>query len=233
MNRPPILITKALKIGAAMSFKDRADAGRQLAARLRSYKGAPCVLLALPRGGVPIAAKVAIQLKAPIDLILVRKIGLPGQPELAMGAIVDSDPPVVVRNGDVVHLARVSERAFQDVQDREWAEIKRRRRLYLDGRKKISIEGQIAIVLDDGVATGATTRVALQAVRQSKPKKLILAVPVGPTETIEALRSEADEVICLEAYDDFSAIGNFYEDFAQVTDSEVTALLARHSEPPG
>lgn len=232
MYRPPI-ITKILKIGAAMSFKDRADAGRQLAARLLSYKGGACVLLALPRGGVPIAAEVAIQLKAPIDLILVRKIGLPGQPELAMGAIVDCDPPVVVRNEDVIRLGRVSERAFQAVQDREWAEIKRRRWLYLGGRKKISLEGRIAIVLDDGVATGATTRAALQALRQAKPKKLILAVPVGPTETIEALRSEADDVICLEVYDDFGAIGNFYEDFAQVTDAEVTALLARHSESTG
>lgn len=232
MHRLPI-ITKTRKIGAAMSFKDRADAGRQLAARLLSYKGAPCVLLALPRGGVPIATEVATQLNAPIDLILVRKIGLPGQPELAMGAIVDCNPPVVVRNEDVVHMAHVSEHAFQAVQDREWAEIKRRRRLYLGGRKKISIEGRIAIVLDDGVATGATTRAALQAVRQAKPKKLILAVPVGPTETVESLRSEADEVICLEAYDEFGAIGNFYEDFAQVADAEVTDLLAHHSESAG
>ncbi|HTV32254.1 MAG TPA: phosphoribosyltransferase [Methylocella sp.] len=211
-------------------FDDRADAGRKLAARLSAYKGQSCVLLALPRGGVPVAAEVASVLGAPIDLVLVRKIGVPSQPELAMGAIADGASPLVVRNEDVIRLARVSECSFETAQNREWAEIERRRGLYLGDRKRIPIAGRIAIVIDDGIATGATTKAALKALRQAKPKRLILAVPVGPVETIEALRADADEVIVLEAYEDFGAIGHFYNDFAQVSDQEVRALLARHPE---
>jgi putative phosphoribosyl transferase len=211
-----------------MSFKNRSDAGKQLAARLAHYKGQPVVLLALPRGGVPVAAEVASVLGAPIDLVLVRKIGVPMQPELAMGAIVDGDPPVVVRNEDVIRLARVDEGSFQAVCDRELAEIERRRRLYLGGRNRIGVEGRVVIVIDDGIATGATTRAALRAIRARKPQKLILAVPVGPTDTIEAMREEADEVLCLEIYADFSAIGYFYEDFRQTTDQEVIGILAKH-----
>jgi putative phosphoribosyl transferase len=211
-----------------MSFKNRSDAGRNLAARLAHYKGQPVVLLALPRGGVPVAAEVAAVLGAPIDLVLVRKIGVPLQPELAMGAIVDGDPPVVVRNEDVIRLAGVDEGSFQAVCDRELAEIERRRRLYLGGRNRIGVEGRVVIVIDDGIATGATTRAALRAIRSRKPQKLILAVPVGPTDTIEAMREEADEVLCLEIYADFSAIGYFYDDFRQTTDQEVIGILAKH-----
>jgi putative phosphoribosyl transferase len=211
-----------------MSFKNRSDAGRKLAARLAHYKGQPVVLLALPRGGVPVAAEVAAVLGAPIDLVLVRKIGVPMQPELAMGAVVDGDPPVVVRNEDVIRLAGVDEGSFQAVCDRELAEIERRRRLYLGGRNRIGVEGRVVIVIDDGIATGATTRAALRAIRARKPQKLILAVPVGPTDTIEAMREEADEVLCLEIYADFSAIGYFYDDFRQTTDQEVIDILAKH-----
>jgi putative phosphoribosyl transferase len=211
-----------------MSFKNRSDAGRKLAARLAHYKGQPVVLLALPRGGVPVAAEVAAVLGAPIDLVLVRKIGVPMQPELAMGAIVDGDPPVVVRNEDVIRLAGVDESSFQAVCDRELAEIERRRRLYLGGRNRLGVEGRVVIVIDDGVATGATTRAALRAIRMRQPQKLILAVPVGPTDTIEAMREEADEVLCLEIYADFSAIGYFYDDFRQTTDQEVIDILAKH-----
>jgi putative phosphoribosyl transferase len=214
-----------------MPFKNRADAGRQLAARLTPYKGQPVVLLALPRGGVPVAAEVAAVLGAPVDLVLVRKIGLPSQPELAMGAIVDGDPPVVVRNEDIIQLAGVDERGFAAVRDSELAEIARRRRLYLGGRDRISVKDKIAIVIDDGIATGATTRAALRAIRMRQPKKLILAVPVGPTDTIEAMWEEADEVLCLEIYADFGAIGYFYDDFRQTTDEEVIETLARFAGP--
>ena len=214
-----------------MSFKNRSDAGRKLAARLAKYKGQEPVLLALPRGGVPVAAEVAAALGVPIDLVLVRKIGVPSQPELAMGAIVDGDSPITVRNEDVIRLAGVDERGFRAVRDREYAEIERRRRLYLGGRNRISVEGRVTIVIDDGIATGATTRAALRAIRMRQPKKLILAVPVGPTDTIEAMREEADEVLCLEIYEDFSAIGTFYDDFRQITDREVIDILARFAGP--
>jgi putative phosphoribosyl transferase len=215
-----------------MSFKNRSDAGRKLAARLAHYKGQPVVVLALPRGGVPVAAEVAAVLGAPIDLVLVRKIGAPMQPELAMGAIVDGDPPVVARNEEIIRLAGVDERSFEAVRDREFAEIERRRQLYLGGREQFSVEGKIAIVIDDGIATGATTRAALCAIRMRQPQKLILAVPVGPTDTIEAMREEADEVLCLEIYADFGAIGYFYEDFRQTTDQEVIDILANHPPRP-
>lgn len=213
-----------------MSFKNRTDAGRKLAARLAHYKGQPVVLLALPRGGVPVAAEIAVVLAAPIDLVIVRKIGVPMQPELAMGAVVDGEPPVVVRNEDVIRLAGLKDRDFQAVHDRELTEVVRRRRLYLGGRTPIVVKDHVVIVVDDGIATGATTRAALQAIRMRQPKKLILAVPVGPTDTIEAMRDEADDVLCLETYADFGAIGQFYEDFSQTTDQEVIDILAKHPE---
>ncbi|TPV98297.1 MAG: putative phosphoribosyl transferase [Beijerinckiaceae bacterium] len=214
-----------------MNFKNRSDAGRKLAARLAQYKDQQVVLLALPRGGVPVAAEVAAVLGAPIDLVLVRKIGVPSQPELAMGAIVDGDSPITVRNEDVIRLAGVDERTFRAVRDREFAELERRRRLYLGGRNRIGVKDRIAIVIDDGVATGATTRAALRAIRMRQPNKLILAVPVGPTDTIEAMREEADEVLCLEIYEEFNAIGTFYGDFRQITDQEVIDILTRFTEP--
>jgi putative phosphoribosyl transferase len=214
-----------------MNFKNRSDAGRKLAARLAQYKDQQVVLLALPRGGVPVAAEVAAVLGAPIDLVLVRKIGVPSQPELAMGAIVDGDSPITVRNEDVIRLAGVDERTFRAVRDREFAELGRRRRLYLGGRNRIGVKDRIVIVIDDGVATGATTRAALRAIRVRQPNKLILAVPVGPTDTIEAMREEADEVLCLEIYEEFNAIGTFYGDFRQITDQEVIDILTRFTEP--
>jgi putative phosphoribosyl transferase len=214
-----------------MNFKNRSDAGRKLAARLAQYKDQQVVLLALPRGGVPVAAEVAAVLGAPIDLVLVRKIGVPSQPELAMGAIVDGDSPITVRNEDVIRLAGVDERTFRAVRDREFVELERRRGLYLGGRNRIGVKDRIAIVIDDGVATGATTRAALRAIRMRQPNKLILAVPVGPTDTIEAMREEADEVLCLEIYEEFNAIGTFYGDFRQITDQEVIDILTRFTEP--
>jgi putative phosphoribosyl transferase len=211
-----------------MPFVDRTDAGRRLAKALVRYKDQRPVVLALPRGGVPVAAEVATALDAPLDLILVRKIGVPFQPELAMGAVVDGVEPVIVRNEDVISLAGVSEDEFNAIRDQELAEIERRRKRYLGNRPHPQIAGRIVIVVDDGIATGATTRAALRAIRMRKPSKLVLAVPVAPTDTLEKLRGEADEIVCLEDYEDFGAIGLFYSDFSQVSDTEVTETLARH-----
>src|SRR5271165_3112139 len=181
-----------------MSFKDRADAGRKLALALGDYKNQQPVVLALPRGGVPVAARVAAALNAPLDLILVRKIGVPYRPELAMGAVVDGDKPLVVRNEDVIRFAGIDASEFNAVCDSELAEIERRRQRYLGGRERVEVAGRTAILIDDGIATGATTRAALRAARMRKPKKLILAVPVAPTDSLAAMRQEADEVVCLE-----------------------------------
>jgi putative phosphoribosyl transferase len=211
-----------------MPFIDRTDAGRQLARALARYKDKRPVVLALPRGGVPVAAEVATVLDAPLDLILVRKIGVPFQPELAMGAVVDGGKPIIVRNEDVISLTGVSEQEFNATCDQQLAEIERRRKLYLGDRPHPQIAGRTVIVVDDGIATGATTRAALQAIRMRKPSKLVLAVPVAPTESLKELRGEADDIICLEDYEDFGAIGLFYSDFRQVSDTEVIEILARH-----
>lgn len=210
-----------------MSFQDRADAGRQLARALAAYKGQQPVVLALPRGGVSVAAEVAAALDAPLDVILVRKIGVPFQPELAMGAVVDGDEPLVVRNEAVIRHAGIGEAAFQAVCDSELAEIERRRQRYLGGRERIEVAGRSAIVIDDGIATGATMRAALRATRLRKPKKLILAVPVAPTDSLAVMRREADEIVCLEAHPDLGAIGYYYSDFRAVPDEVVVALLAQ------
>jgi predicted phosphoribosyltransferase len=213
-----------------MSFLDRMDAGRRLAARLARYKDQHPLVLALPRGGVPVAAEVAAALEAPLDLILVRKIGVPWKPELAMGAVVDGGAPLVVRNENVVRMSGTSDREFRAVCDRELAEIDRRRERYLGGRPRIDVEGRTAIVVDDGIATGATTKAALRATRMLGPKKLILAVPVAPAEIAEEMRGEADEVIFLEERREFGAIGYYYRDFRQVDDQEVIDYLARFDE---
>jgi putative phosphoribosyl transferase len=174
-----------------------------------------------------VAAEVAVALDAPLDLILVRKIGVPYQPELAMGAVVDGSKPIKVRNEDVIRLAGIGEAEFQAVCDRELAEIERRRRYYLGDRPHPGVGGRVAILVDDGIATGATIRAALRATRMRKPKTLVLAVPVAPTSTLETLRDEADVIVCLEDYEPFGAIGIFYGDFRQVHDEEVIATLAR------
>lgn len=210
-----------------MLFKNRADAGRRLAAALAGYKDQDAVVLALPRGGAPVAAEVAEAIHAPLDLVLVRKLGLPSQPELAMGAVVDGAEPIVVRNEDVIALSGVSEEEIAEVCAAELAEIERRRARYLGDRPRVEVAGRVAIVIDDGIATGATTRAALQALRLRRPKKLVLAVPVAPVDTIERLRAEADEVVCLDSPYDFGAIGFFYADFRQVSDREVIETLAR------
>jgi len=211
-----------------MPFRDRLVAGRRLAGRLKKYAGENLIIFALPRGGAPVGAQIAAALNAPLDLILVRKIGVPGQPELAMGAIADGKRPTIVKNEDVIAMADVTGEEFNAVCDRELAEIERRRSLYLGGRARLDAHGRVAIIVDDGIATGATTRAALRAIRAESPKKLILATPVAPPDAIEALRREADEIICLEIHADFRAIGFFYADFRQVADDEVITLLNQY-----
>ena len=208
-------------------FRDRSDAGRRLAKALSSYKGRRPVVLALPRGGVPVAAEVAAALDAPLDLILVRKIGVPSQPELAMGAVVDGTAPIVVRNEDVIEFSGTTADEFDAACASQLAEIERRRQLYIGDRDRAEIAGQVVIVVDDGIATGATTRAALQAIRNRKPKELVLAVPVAPPDTITKLRGEVDALICLETPELFGAIGYFYRDFRQVSDREVVTILNR------
>jgi putative phosphoribosyl transferase len=213
-----------------MSFTDRVEAGRKLAAALARYRDRAPVVLALPRGGVPVAAEVAAALAAPLDLVMVRKIGVPFQPELAMGAVVDGPQPLVVRNDDVIAGARVTEAQFDAACRRELAEIERRRQKFLGGRAAVEVSGRTAIVVDDGVATGATTRAALRAVRSRGPQSVVLAVPVAPTSSLAGLRQEADEVVCLEDHELFGAIGTFYSDFRQLSDQDVIDLLARFSD---
>jgi len=210
-----------------MPFKNRSDAGRKLAKALASYKEQQPVILALPRGGVTVAVEIAAALNAPLDLILVRKIGVPFQPELAMGAVVDGGAPIIVRNEDVIRLAGIDESEFKAICDTELAEIDRRRQRYLGSRQRADINGHTAIVIDDGIATGATTRAALRATRMRDPKRLVLAVPVAPMSAVAELRSEADDVICLEDHEFFGAIGAYYADFNQVSDDEVIEVLKR------
>jgi putative phosphoribosyl transferase len=210
-----------------MPFLDRVDAGRRLAHALARYKGGNPVALALPRGGVPVAAEIAAALGAPLDLVLVRKIGLWAQPELAMGAIVDGEQSIVVRNEEIIRAAGVSESEFDAACERERAEIERRRQRFLGDRPRASVEGCIAIVVDDGVATGATARAALRAMRRRGPASLVLATPVAARDTAQALRGEVDDLVCIEMPRRFEAVGAFYADFRQVEDEEVSAILAR------
>ncbi len=207
-------------------FADRVEAGCALAERLVKEKYENPVVLALPRGGVPVAAEVAKVLEAPLDLVLVRKIGVPYQPELALAAVVDGGHAEVVVNEDVRRFAGVSDQDFEEAKARELAEIERRRELYLQGRERVPIKGATAIVVDDGIATGATVRAALKALRRRDPKKLVLAVAVAPPETINELRPEVDEIICLETPEPFYAISLYFLDFRQVSDEEVVELLA-------
>jgi predicted phosphoribosyltransferase len=214
-----------------MGFQNRREAGQKLAAALASYANAQAVVLALPRGGVPVAAEIATALRAALDLVLVRKIGVPQQPELAMGAVVDGGRPLIVRNDDVIALAGIDQAEFEAVCRSELAEIERRRQRYLGSRRPIDVADRVAIVVDDGIATGATTRAALRATRMRNPRRLVLAVPVAPTESLAAMREEADEVVCLEDYESFGAIGYYYADFRQVSDQEVIDILARFPQP--
>lgn len=208
-------------------FTDRTDAGRQLASRLLGMNlEKPCVL-ALPRGGVPVGFEVAQALHAPLDLVLVRKIGAPFEPELALGAVVDGSRPELVINDPAVISSLGLQAYIERREAEELREIERRRRVYLGGRSRLDITGRTAIVVDDGIATGATMRAALHATRRAHPKRILLAVPVAPPDTLAELRAEADEIVCLETHADFWGIGAYYEDFTQLDDETVRAILDR------
>jgi predicted phosphoribosyltransferase len=210
-----------------MRFRDRSDAGRRLAKALERYRAEAPIVLALPRGGVPVAAEVAAALGAPLDLLLVRKIGVPLEPELAMGAVAEGEPPVIVRNEQVIRASRVTEAEFDAVRAREEAEIARRRERYRPGRPPPAVAGRTVILIDDGIATGATAAAALRALRARGARTLVLAVPVAAAGSLESLGRVADSVVCIESSESLDAIGFWYEDFHQVPDREVIALLAR------
>ena len=211
-------------------FRDRTDAGQQLAAALAALDlSAPRIVLALPRGGVPVGHAIAHALGATLGVVLVRKLGAPLQPELALGALADcgaGTPPHVEWNTSLLHTIRPSQTYLDEVMAQELAELERRRERY--GVTALPLAGATVIVTDDGIATGATVRAALAAVRRAKPGRLVLAVPTAPETTWKSLRTEVDDGICLIAPPDFSfqAVGQYYEDFDQTEDSEVIALLA-------
>lgn len=205
-------------------FADRAEAGRRLVERLRTMNLDRPVVLALPRGGVPVGFEIARELKAPLDVLLVRKIGAPGQEEFALGAVVEGEPPIVVLNEGV------PKRFMQHVQEegaRQAEEIERRREAYREGRPLLAVADRTAIVVDDGIATGATFRAALEAVRRMDAAKVVAAIPVSPAEGLPSVGALSDSVVCLATPEPFYAVGLHYGDFIQTTDAEVLELLKR------
>jgi predicted phosphoribosyltransferase len=212
-----------------MPFRDRQEAGRRLATALASFKQQQPVVLALPRGGVPVASEVAEELAAPLDLVLVRKIGAPGQPELAMGAVVEGTPPVTLRNEPLIRALGIGDRDFNLVWDREVTEIKRRRQAYLGDRDRVDVAGRVAILVDDGIATGMTMRAAVRATAMRGPSRIVVAAPVASADIAEALRRDVGDVICIEEHEDLVAIGCHYADFSQVSDDDVRRILRRHA----
>lgn len=216
-------------------FRNRLEAGRELAERLLTYRPESPVVLALPRGGVLVGYEVADALDAPLDIIVVRKLGAPDQPELGIGAVVDGDNPEGILNQELVQALGVSDEYLKREVARQIEEIRRREQRYRGGRPRVPVEGRTAIVVDDGIATGATVRAALRALRRGRPARLVLAVPVAPPDTVESMRTEVDDLVCLATPEPFIAVGRYYEDFSQPTDEEVVDLLdrARERHPPG
>lgn len=215
-------------------FLDRSEAGERLADRLLAFKGKHPIVLALPRGGVPVGFEIARVLEAPLDLVLVRKIGAPHQEELAIGAIADGEHPELFTDPDLIAGLDVTPEYLAQAKSTALQEIERRRRAWLGDRPSVDVAGRTAIVVDDGIATGATMKVALRATRRRKPARLVLAVPVAPSHTLEELRQEADDAICLDTPVEFFAVSQFYRRFPQLRDEEVTVLLdrARALVPP-
>ena len=214
-----------------MSFLDRSDAGRRLANRTLHLRGEDVVVLALPRGGVPVAAEVARALGAPLDVIVVRKLGVPVQPELGLGAIGEGDVRII--NPEVVAITHVTDAEIAAVERRERAELDRRARRFRGDRPRTPLAGRTAVIIDDGIATGSTARAACQVARAQGAARVVLAVPVAPPSACAALAADADEVICLETPGHFLAIGEWYQDFSQTSDREVVSLLQRAAAERG
>lgn len=217
---------------ATVPFANRRAAGRLLAQQLLKFKADKPLVLALPRGGVPVAYEVADALDAELDLLLVRKLGAPHHPELGIGAVIDGDKPQILLNREVLDQLQVPSGYIHNQAHRELRELERRREEYLGARTPVPVTGRTVIVVDDGIATGVTTRVALRAIRQKAPAKVILAVPVGSPDRILSLEGECDEVICLVTPEPFYAVGAYYDDFSQTTDEEVRELLEDRSVAP-
>ena len=214
-------------------FADRSDAGRQLGASLREFFGRECsgdemVTLALPRGGVPVAYQVAKALAARLDVFVVRKLGAPRQPELAMGAIASGGVRVV--NDEVVRALQITPEQLAETAERETHELERREQVYRGNRSPIDVKGRCVLLIDDGVATGYTMRAAVAALRQREPKKIIIAAPVAAKDTCEELKQHADAIVCLVTPFDFAAVGQWYRHFDQTSDEEVRLLLERAAE---
>ena len=206
------------------AFANRREAGAALAAELGKYRGrADVVVLALPRGGVPVGYEVARALGAPLDVFVVRKLGAPAHPELAMGAVASGG--VRVLNRDVIDWYRISPAALEAVTREELAELERRERAYREGREGSDLKDKVVLVVDDGLATGSTMKAAVQAVRERGPARVVVAVPVGAPHTCHELGELADEVVCARMPEDFAAVGQFYADFEQTSDAEVRELL--------
>jgi putative phosphoribosyl transferase len=212
-------------------FADRREAGKVLASKLRQYAGRPdVVVLALPRGGVPVAFEVAEALEAPLDIFLVRKLGMPGHAEFAIGAIASGGVRVV--NAEVVRWYGIPEQAIEQIARAEQAELERRDREYRQGRPLPDLSGRVVILVDDGLATGSTMRAAVQAVRQHHPARVVVAVPVGAPSTCAEFDGVSDETVCARMPESFSAVGQWYRDFSQTSDDEVRALLQQHANHP-
>ncbi len=209
-------------------FQDRADAGRQLAARLDAYAGENTLVLALPRGGVPVAYEIARALRAPLDIFVVSKLGTPGQEELAMGAIASGGTRVL--NQEVIQVLGISPEQIEAVARREALELERRERQYRGGWERLQARGRTVILVDDGLATGSTMRAAAAALRQFEPQKIVAASPVAAETTCAILRQTVEEIVCLYMPRDFYAVGQFYQDFSPVSDEQVRELYRRARE---
>jgi predicted phosphoribosyltransferase len=209
-----------------LSFENRVQAGRLLGQELTSYaKRQDVIVLALPRGGVPVGFEVAQTIGAPLDIMLVRKLGTPGQEELAMGAIASGG--VCVLNSDLVAALHVSQETIEAAVRKERQELERRERTYRGDHPPFAVENRCVILVDDGLATGASMRAAVAALKQRKPASIVVAIPVAPPDTVELLREEADDVVCLAMPEPFLAVGRWYREFYQTSDDEVKSLLAR------
>lgn len=208
-------------------FANRRSAGRQLCARLQHLRQERPVVLALPRGGVPVGFEIAEDLDAPLDIVLVCKIGAPDQPELALGAVADGADPQISISSDLAATLGVDAAYIKNETARQLDEIERRRKIYRGDRPPVPLAGRTAIVVDDGIATGSTMRAALRAIRKAGAGKIVLAVPVAPGDAIETLRNEADEIVCLATPRRFFAVGAHYTEFTQLADADVVSLLER------